>query len=90
MKIVLTFAVFECFLFISFLQQLSSAAPTLQANDREDAVMISADVKRDAEYRNAQFSAYICHVQKAKELVTSKLNVSLKENMQLYTCIFNN
>ena len=64
-------------MFISFLQQLSSAALTLQANDHEDVVV---DVKRDAEYRNAQFSSYICRVHKAIELVTSKLNVSFKES----------
>jgi len=75
MKTVLAFAVFECILLISFLQQLSSAAPTLQTND-EDVAVISADVKRDAEYRNAQFSSYICRVQKAADLVRTKLNVS--------------
>ena len=72
--------VFKCLLFISFLQQLSSAAPTLQANDHEDVAMISVDVKRDAEYRNAQFSSYLCRVQKAIELVKTKLNVSFTED----------
>ena len=76
----LALAVFQCLLFISFLQQLSSAAPTLQAHDHEDAAMISVDIKRDAEYRNAQFSSYICHVQKAIELVTTNLNVSFTED----------
>jgi len=74
MKPVLAFTVFECILLISFLQQLSSAAPTLQTN--EDVAVVSADVKRDAEYRNAQFSAYICHVQKVADIVRTKLNVS--------------
>jgi len=55
----LALAVFQCLLFISFLQQLSSAAPTLQANDHEDITMISVDVKRDVEYRYAQFSSFI-------------------------------
>jgi len=80
MKAVLVFAVFDFLLLISFLQQLSSAAPTFQANDHEDVAVISADVKRDAEYRNAQFGAYICRVQKAVDLVRNKLNVSFTES----------
>ena len=76
MKIVLVITVFESILFISFLQQFSLAAPTLQGN--EDVAVVPAHVKRDAEYRNAQFGAYICRVLKATDLVRTKLQVSFK------------
>ena len=79
MKTILASAVFECLLLISSLQQFSLAVPVWQAN--EDGAVVSADTKRDAEYRNAQFSAYICRVQKAANLVRIKLEVSFKVAM---------
>ena len=73
MKIALVFAVLECFLLILCLQQLASAAPPSRAN--EDIVAISSDAKRDAECKNALFGVYICHVKKATEAVTDKIEV---------------
>ena len=73
MKTALVFAVLECFLLINYLQQLASAAPPLRAN--EDVVAIPSDIKRGAEYRNALFGVYVCHVKKATEAVTDKIEV---------------
>ena len=73
MNIILVFAVVssECLLFSV---QFSLAAPALQASEDPDAV--SFDVKRDAEYRNSLFGAYICRVMKATDAVQAKLLVS--------------
>ena len=72
MKIVLVL-VLECLLFSSFLAQISEAASNLQAT--EDQAAVSFDVKRDAEYRNSLFGAYICRVMKATERVKANLQV---------------
>ena len=76
MKTVLMFAVFEYLLLISFLQHFSLAAPTLQTSEDVAVTSVHTDVKRNVEYRNAQFGAYICRVQKAADLVRAKVNVS--------------
>ena len=73
MKTAIVFAVLECFLLINCLQKLASAAPPLRAT--EDVVAIPSDVKRGAEYRNALFGTYVCHVKKATEAVTDKIKV---------------
>ena len=69
---ILVFAVLvsECLLCSA---QISLAVPALQASENLDAV--SFDFKRDAEYRNSLFGAYICRVMKAAEGVQSKLQV---------------
>ena len=76
MKIVLVFAVLlsECLLFSSLLAQISLAAPTLQAS--EDLAAASFDVKRDVEYRNSLFGAYICRVMTAADAVRTNLQVT--------------
>ena len=73
MKAVLTFAVLDCILLFCCLQQFGLAAPTVQADG--DIAAVSSDVKRDAEYRNALFGVYSCHVQKAAGAVRDKLQV---------------
>ena len=75
MKAVLTFAVLECILFFCCLQQFGLAAPTVGAN--EDVAIISSDVKRGADYRNALFGVYSCRVKKATDSVGDKLQVRL-------------
>ena len=76
MKIVLVFAVLvsECLLLSNFLAQISLAAPTLQAI--EDLAAASVDIKRDVEYRNSLFSAYICRVMTAADAVRTNLQVT--------------
>ena len=73
MKTALLFEVLQCFLLINCLQQLALAAPSLRPN--EDVVAISSDAKRDVEYRNALFGVYVCHVKKATEAITDKIEV---------------
>ena len=75
MKTVLTFAVLECILFFCCLQQFGLAAPTVGAD--EDVAIISSDVKRGADYRNALFGVYSCRVKKATDAVRDKLQVRL-------------
>ena len=78
MKTALVFAVLQCFLLINCLQQLASAVPPSRAN--EDVVAVSSDDKRGAEYRNALFGVYVCHVKKATEAVTDKIEVKHVSN----------
>ena len=79
MKATLTFAVLECVLFTSVLQQFGLAAPTYTTLPVGDgiAAISSSSVKRDANYRNQVFSSYLCSIEKAKNLVWSKLQVSV-------------
>ena len=69
-------AIIVCFLFISCLQHLGLAAPTMQRNDLAGGSGISSGAKRDADNRDALFGAYICRIHKATNLVVSKLQVS--------------
>ena len=78
MKTVLTFAVLECILFFCCLQQIGLAAPTVGAD--EDVAIISPDVKRGADYRNALFGVYSCRVKKAADAVRDKFQVRLSFN----------
>ena len=78
MKTALVFAVLECFLLINCLQQLALAAPPSRAN--EDVVAMSSDAKKGAEYRNALFGVYVCHVKKATGAVTDKIEVKHVSN----------
>ena len=51
---------------ISFDQLLTAAGLGCSSFDsNEDVVTISSDIKRGAEYRNALFGVYVCHVKKA-------------------------
>ena len=78
MKAILIFAVLKYVLFFCCLQQFGLAAPTLGAD--EDVAIISSDVKRGADYRNALFGMYSCRVKKATDAVGDKLQVRLSFN----------
>ena len=73
MKTVLAFALLEYFLLSCYLQPLGMAVPTMVGN--KDAAVVSADVKRGADYRNALFGVYSCRVKKAADAVDNKLQV---------------
>ena len=70
-----TFAILNYLLLIGCFQLLSMAAPTLQA--KKDVPILSSDIKRDVQYRNTLFGTYYCHVKKATEAITAKLEVIL-------------
>ena len=46
----------------------------------EDVAIISSDVKRGADYRNALFGVYSCRVKKAADAVRDKFQVRLSFN----------
>ena len=73
MKIIVAFAVLNCLFIIN--GSYSLAAPT-----NEDAVTVTSDAKRDAEYRNSLFSVYTCRVKKATDAVLNKLQVTLNSD----------
>ena len=73
MKSVIAFTLLEYLLLSCYLQPFSLAFPTMVGN--EDTAVASADVKRDADYRNALFGVYSCRVKKAADAVDNKLQV---------------
>ena len=85
MKTALGFAVLECFVLITCMEHFGLAAPTLQTHSLEDVPAVLSDVKRGAENRNAHFGAYLCHIQKATNVVVQKLRVSYFEFSNIRT-----
>ena len=73
MKTSLGFAVLKYLVLITCMEHFGLAAPTLQTNNLEDVPAVLSDVKRGAENRNAHFGAYLCHIQKATNVVVKKL-----------------
>ena len=66
--------IFE-YLLVTGVQQFSLAAPTLQT--------------RGTEYRNVLFGNYLCHVQKAADLVWNKIQVRLKCSISTLIIFYN-
>ena len=88
MKTVLAFALLEYCLLLCCLRHFGLAVPTMVGKeDADHAAVASADIKRDADYRNALFGVYSCRVKKAADAVDDKLQVRfLLLKIFLYSC----